>query len=256
MQRPPLPSTHFRRSLCWCFRIVASRLLTQGECGWKEEEEAGAVNAATKKLARRMDGAAVSAGRVRAIITGRNSTYVLQADGDVLVCGSNKHGMLALGEEADKKENVALLRTCPALSALRVERMAAGQDFMVVHTRDRRTLTCGYGSSSQLGVPNLKSTHSPVEVPILTGETVVSLACGVEHTAVITAKNELLTWGSNKYGCLGFGDTVQHNVPDIVPMVALLADGDVMAQVQCAAATTYVLTKQGKIYAAGDGGKS
>jgi len=45
---------------------------------------------------------------------------------------------------------------------------------------------------------------------------VIHLACGDEHSAVVTENGKLYTFGSNDWGQLGHGSTVQFPSPKLV----------------------------------------
>jgi alpha-tubulin suppressor-like RCC1 family protein len=53
------------------------------------------------------------------------------------------------------------------------------------------------------GVGNDRDATKPRQVPEL--PPVVELACGGYHTGAISRNGHLYMWGSNEYGCLGFG---------------------------------------------------
>ena len=54
--------------------------------------------------------------------------------------------------------------------------------------------TWGHGGCGQLGHGNQNSINQPKQVTSLIGKKVVHVACGVEHTAVLTSEGESYTW--------------------------------------------------------------
>ncbi|KAJ3016805.1 hypothetical protein HKX48_003869 [Thoreauomyces humboldtii] len=61
----------------------------------------------------------------------------------------------------------------------------------------------GFGAGGRLGLGNEETVLRPTAVSGITGE-VADLALGPEHTIAVTRNGEVYTWGSNKYGQLGY----------------------------------------------------
>ncbi len=49
-----------------------------------------------------------------------------------------------------------------------------------------------------------------------TGCRITSIAAGLNHNAAMSVAGEIYTWGSNKHGCLGLGDTANRVLPSKV----------------------------------------
>lgn len=56
----------------------------------------------------------------------------------------------------------------------------------------------------------------PRLIESLSGERVVSIACGSAHSACVTARGHLYTWGLGEYGRLGHGDDMTQLLPKMV----------------------------------------
>ena len=69
----------------------------------------------------------------------------------------------------------------------------------------------GYNSNGQLGVGNVSSYSSPIQVGTLT--TWKQVSPGVNHVAAIRQDGTLWAWGYNGMGGLGNGTTVQYSSP-------------------------------------------
>ncbi|KAJ1285675.1 hypothetical protein BS78_03G295300 [Paspalum vaginatum] len=54
------------------------------------------------------------------------------------------------------------------------------------------------------------------KVPFIDGERVVQIASGTEHSALVTGKGSVFTWGWGEHGQLGLGDTSDHASPQRV----------------------------------------
>lgn len=53
-------------------------------------------------------------------------------------------------------------------------------------------------------------------VEALRGKDIVDISCGGAHSAALTARGELFTWGKGRYGRLGHGDGEDQLRPKLV----------------------------------------
>ena len=72
----------------------------------------------------------------------------------------------------------------------------------------------------------------------------IQIACGERHTAGLTKKHEVFTWGHNNYGQLGHGDyaTIRR-----VPTRVESLDGLVITNISCGRYHMAALTENGEI---------
>lgn len=69
--------------------------------------------------------------------------------------------------------------------------------------------------------PNIQQCIKPTKIPeVLFGlndfqpdNIVVNIFCGVSHSAVVTSKGDLFSWGRNRNGCLGLRNDKDQNFP-------------------------------------------
>ncbi|EGC39089.1 hypothetical protein DICPUDRAFT_148108 [Dictyostelium purpureum] len=89
------------------------------------------------------------------------------------------------------------------------------------------------------------------------GEGVSQISCGFKHTVLLdTTKKKLITFGFNRYGQLGNGNTTDQSQPVIIPIEPILNDGDcsvIVKEIQCGWSNSCFLTNQGKLYLCGRG---
>jgi E3 ubiquitin-protein ligase HERC2 len=62
----------------------------------------------------------------------------------------------------------------------------------------------------------LRSYDRPKLITALSGLEVVAIACGGAHSACLTARGRIYTWGKGRYGRLGHGDSEDQLVPKMV----------------------------------------
>jgi X-linked retinitis pigmentosa GTPase regulator len=76
---------------------------------------------------------------------------------------------------------------------------------------DRALFTFGAGEAGQLGTGRKERELSPVQVH--TAELIRQVACGVNHTLLLTDAGRVLSTGSNAYGALGTGNKLSTASP-------------------------------------------
>ncbi|KAJ5550201.1 hypothetical protein N7461_004899 [Penicillium sp. DV-2018c] len=76
---------------------------------------------------------------------------------------------------------------------------------------------CGYGPGGRLGTgdESTRFTFACIETGGLEGRKVVSVALGQDHSLAITEHGEIFSWGSNKFGQLGYGLPRSSNHNDV-----------------------------------------
>ncbi|CAG8172921.1 unnamed protein product [Penicillium nalgiovense] len=76
---------------------------------------------------------------------------------------------------------------------------------------------CGFGPGGRLGTgdESTRFTFACIETGGLEGKKVVSAALGQDHSLAITEQGEIFSWGSNKFGQLGYGLPRTSNKNDI-----------------------------------------
>ncbi|KAM7517240.1 hypothetical protein LguiA_006823 [Lonicera macranthoides] len=179
--------------------------------------------------------------------SGRGHTVVVTQDGLSLAFGWNKHGQLGSGSVKNEFE----------LSPVRcqvseVKNVACGADFTVWLTsvEGASILTAGLPQYGQLGhgTDNEYNTKDssvrlayeaqprPKAVASLSGETIVKVACGTNHTVAVDSKGYVYTWGFGGYGRLGHREQKDEWSPrrvdiftkhNVVPPDAVLSAGSV-----------------------------
>lgn len=148
-------------------------------------------------------------------------------------------------------------RICAGLAGASAQSVACGWAHTVIVTAGGAIFTAGYGEKGQLG----KGSRFPCgrfEPVLLPGKRRVDfqgqgssaralLACGLNHTAVVSAQDgELFTWGLGVFGQLGLGrDRKEKFIPGRVDIAAHVE------QVACGDNHTLALTAEGELFVFG-----
>jgi alpha-tubulin suppressor-like RCC1 family protein len=161
-----------------------------------------------------------------AIAAGDSHVLVLLANGTVRAWGNNEYGQLGNGTVTDATTPV----TVPGLSG--VAAIAAGDQFSLALRTDGSVWAWGVATHGELGIGTTAPTTCPgpdfyrptatttcARAPVrLTGITsVTAIAARGRHALAVRSDGALWAWGSNHYGQLGDGTTIDRFVPYAVP---------------------------------------
>ncbi|XXQ33080.1 Regulator of chromosome condensation [Plasmodiophora brassicae] len=140
-----------------------------------------------------------------------HSSFVL-ADGTAMSCGDNKFGQLGTGSDVDQVATPVRVALSKA-----VKMVACGADFTMWLSQEGNLYAAGSGENGALGdgsthTFNTKSSSIKMEieaqprprhVPGIPKDSVVNVACGINHTICLTDDGSVYSWGCGDYGRLG-----------------------------------------------------
>ncbi|KAH3761042.1 ADPribosylation factor subfamily protein [Pelomyxa schiedti] len=129
--------------------------------------------------------------------------------------GCNDKGQLGVGDTVDRERMTWCKFDDPSIQILAV---AGGGKHSAAVSKSGLLYTWGSGNLGQLGLGELTASSVPVSVDFFPsqGLKVTQVACGDNHTAIITETGALYTFGDNKSGQLGTGDNSPRNSPTLV----------------------------------------
>jgi len=134
--------------------------------------------------------------------------------------------------------------------------VACGEGFTAVVMERGDLWSFGEGASGQLGLGTDADRLLPACVgladEVFDGEAVVMVAAGDRHTACVTAKGTLWTWGKGDFGKLGHGDMERRQRP--TRLGKEIYGGSPAVMVSCGGRHTLLLTSLGCVWSCGAGG--
>ncbi|XP_013183359.2 probable E3 ubiquitin-protein ligase HERC2 [Amyelois transitella] len=215
--------------------------------GLNDKDQLGGVKGSKVKVP--VFSPSLSALRPVHIAGGSKTLFIVSHDGKLYACGEGTNGRLGLGHS----NNVSSPRANPYLSHVLVRRVAvhSGGKHALALTADGKVYSWGEGEDGKLGHGNRLTLETPRLIESLSAERVVGIACGSAHSACVTARGHLYTWGMGEYGRLGHGDDTTQLLPKMVEALSSLR----VIQVACGSrdAQTLALTACGKVFSWGDG---
>ncbi|KAG5092137.1 hypothetical protein JHK82_050915 [Glycine max] len=141
---------------------------------------------------------------------GRHSVVITDA-GALLTFGWGLYGQCGQGNNVDQLRPTLV----SSLLGTRVEKIAAGLWHTLCVTVNGQIYAFGGNQFGQLGTGTDQPETSPRQLDASRFENKHSsiVSCGARHSALLTDDGHLFTWGWNKYGQLGLGDSVDRNIP-------------------------------------------
>ena len=143
---------------------------------------------------------------VKTIACGDIYSLILKNDGTVWSCGYNNKGQLGTGDT----NNVTSLTQIPNVTD--VKGVACGNNNSLILKNDGTVWGCGSNYYGQLG-DGTTTPNQTTLVQMKNATDVKAIACGNSHSLILK-NNGTVLWscGSNYYGQLGYGTTIDSNI--------------------------------------------
>eukprot|EP00002_Diphylleia_rotans_P007162 TRINITY_DN1666_c0_g1_i3.p1 TRINITY_DN1666_c0_g1~~TRINITY_DN1666_c0_g1_i3.p1 ORF type:complete len:403 (+),score=74.74 TRINITY_DN1666_c0_g1_i3:72-1280(+) len=148
---------------------------------------------------------------IKSLSCGDSHIVMFTKSGDVYSLGNNEFGQLGTGrvDAGMKYEPVPVF----ALRGKNVVQVSCGSYHSAAITASGELYTWGRGAHGQLGHGATADQSHPTLVETLKDKKIVRVSCGSNHTAVVTDKGELYTFGKGVDGQLGHGDIGNRSSP-------------------------------------------
>ncbi|XP_011269990.1 hypothetical protein CAOG_08419, partial [Capsaspora owczarzaki ATCC 30864] len=190
---------------------------------------------------------ALTGHKIVQIVCGANFSLVLSERGDVFAWGDNTSGQLCLRE----LKTVPVPTLVKELYGIPIRQLAAGGRHTLALTFNGQVYSWGNNQFGQLGVGDTAPHTIPSRLKTLEHQFCAHIACGEDHSVVLTETGGVYSFGAGGQGQLGHG-TLQN---EINPRMIFELMGKSASQVLCGRRHTIVFfPKTNKIYAFGLGG--
>eukprot|EP00057_Strongylocentrotus_purpuratus_P007783 XP_011662257.1 PREDICTED: probable E3 ubiquitin-protein ligase HERC4 [Strongylocentrotus purpuratus] len=182
------------------------------------------------------------------VCCGSLHSMALTRDGRLFSWGDNTYGQLGIGtlvtNYTDRPTELTSLRGVPLV------RVACGGFHSFALTISGSVFGWGKNDVGQLGLGNKENKSYPTLLRNMRSQMVKHIACGQDHTAMLTADGGVFLFGQGSEGQLGHGS----NYNEVNPRKVIDLMGSDITQVTCGKHHTLVLEgSKGRLYAFGQG---
>ncbi|KAK9743459.1 hypothetical protein RND81_03G240700 [Saponaria officinalis] len=266
----PLVGIDIRYVASGCVSSHCVALDVQGRCyTWGRNEKGQLGHSDTLNRDRPTIVSELSKYNIVMASAGRSHTVVVTDDGQSFAFGSNKHGQLGSASLENEVEATPVL--CQVSD---VTTVACGGDFTMwlSSAQGASILSAGLPQYGQLGhgTDNEYNTKDssvrlayepqsrPKAIASLSGETIVKVSCGTNHSVAVDSIGYVYTWGFGGYGRLGHREQKDEFVPrridvftrhNVLPRDAIVSAGGASSACTAAGGQLYMW---GKIKNTGD----
>ncbi|MDO9628657.1 MAG: InlB B-repeat-containing protein, partial [Acholeplasmataceae bacterium] len=119
-------------------------------------------------------------------------------------------------------------------------------------TSSGRLFTWGYNGEGQLGDNTTTNGSVPTEITdrfnLVSGDKIIQVSLGVNHSSALTSSGRLFMWGYNPYGQLGDSTTINKSVPTEITDNFSLVSGDKIIQLSLGGDHSSALTSSGRLF--------
>lgn len=137
----------------------------------------------------------------------------LLSTGQVVSWGNNTYGQLGHGDRVTLWQP----KIIEAFSNDKIEMVAAGSSHSAAVNSKGEVYVWGNGIYGQIGHGKRENCNDrPVLIDTLLSEKIIIVACGANHTMVLTDSGKVFAWGAGTYGRLGVGNEQDQNSPALV----------------------------------------
>ena len=174
---------------------------------------------------------------VAKIACGGYFSLILEKNGNLYGFGSNSCGQLGLGHN-DYQDNVHYITS-------NVKDVVCGGCHTIILKHDNNLFVCGSNSYGQLGLGHFENQYTPqllmTDSDSNSNSDITQIACGSYHSIILKKNGDVLTFGYNRYGQLGFDHKINTTIPTL-----LMCDLQIR-QIGAGSSFTIVLKKNGEL---------
>jgi len=191
------------------------------------------------------------------ISLGADFSSALTSMNRVFTWGKNQFGQL--GDNTITHKNTPTDISCLFIlnTTEKIAAISAGSEHASALTTEGRIFTWGFNYYGQLG----NGTNWPIatgypsnptditsQFVLDTNESIVSISMGGTHSSLLTSEGRMFTWGSNSYGQLGDGTTIEKLSPTDITPEFFLNPGETIASISLGYSLSSAITSTGRVY--------
>jgi alpha-tubulin suppressor-like RCC1 family protein len=181
--------------------------------------------------------------------TGPDHSLIITNDGSMYAWGDNEQGQLGINSLTNALSPTLVNQTDAAIGSS-ISSISTGGNHTLVLTSTGKVTSWGTNSAGQLGDgTNTDLQLAPIPVStagVLAGKVVSSIAAGHAHSLALTSDGMVYAWGSNYYGQLGDGPSIQQLSP--VQVGRTVFQGKTMRSIIAGGNHSFAITIDNQLY--------
>ncbi|KAJ5079001.1 btk-binding protein-related [Anaeramoeba ignava] len=155
---------------------------------------------------------------VSKIFSGNSSNFVflLNSNQELFGCGYNYFGQFGLGESIEETiQKLTKIQNIPKGKIIDIQCGNAHSIMLIEDENPKRKLySCGYYEYNGLGKNEDTYEFTEIKSSLFEDDDyIIDFSVGDSHTLILTSKEKMIVFGSNKYGQLGTGDIKDQLIP-------------------------------------------
>jgi len=195
----------------------------------------------------------LSGDKIIDISSGRDHSSALSSTGRVFTWGYNKYGQLGDNTTTNKSVPTAEITSRFGLSAGdKIVSISLGGDHSSAISSNGRVFTWGGNSSGQLGDNTITNKSVPTEITsrfgLSTGDKIVSISLGEDHSSAISSNGRVFTWGNNLSGQLGDNTITNKSVPTDITSRFTLDSRDKIVSISLSMFNSAAISSNGRVF--------
>ena len=194
--------------------------------------------------------------RIIQISLGNYHSFALTLMGNIFTWGVNWHGQLGTGTKEASLTPTDITSSLDLEEKDKVVQVVSGYENSSVLTLTGRIFTWGFNWYGQLGDGTTEERHSPTDITsrfnLEVNDRIIQVSLGGSHSSVNTLNGNIFTWGSNHYGQLGDGTTINRHYQFDITSCFNLETEETLIQVSSGSFHSLALTSNGRIFAWGN----
>jgi alpha-tubulin suppressor-like RCC1 family protein len=194
---------------------------------------------------------------IKLLNCGDNYTILVTDNNEVLAVGDNCFGQLGLNHNDNVYSFQRVILNCIG----NIEEIACGSNHIIIRTDQHELFGSGMNHSGQLGINSTidqwnfiringtEMKNSPEQTTIF-GKNISQIACGDNHTVLLTEDHSIYATGSNHHGQIGISDVDMVQTFHKVMLGPTLKSKSIK-HIACGDLFTIVLTECGRVLSCG-----
>ena len=186
---------------------------------------------------------------------GSGHSSAITTSGRIFAWGRNDFGQLGDGTTTNKSVPTEITCQFSLLPEETIVQVSFGHSHSSAITSNGRIFTWGKNYYGQLGDGTTIDKSTPTEITsqfsLLKDETIFQVSLSYYHSSAITSNGRIFTWGSNSFGQLGDGTTIDKSVPTEITQQFPLSEKETLTQVSLGDYHSSAITSEGRIFAWG-----